>query len=327
MVAVSSLKDNIKMPNATASAEAFAPATIANLGVGFDILGLALREPGDTVRAEWNDEPGIQIAAIDGDHGKLSYDPQKNTASVAAQSVLNLLGEARGIRLTIRKGLPLASGMGSSSASAVAGALAVNALFGAPLSKADLLPACLDGEEMASGRHADNVAPCLFGGLTLIYGTEAHQIIQLPIPDNLWLALVTPNVEVPTAHARAALPPAIALKQMVSQTAGVARLVDAIHRNDLEAMAAAMESDGVVEPARAHLMPLLPEIRSVAKAAGALSLVIGGAGPTLCAVCDSGVTAKKVATAMHATYAVAGFVSQSRWTQVGSEGACVMEQG
>lgn len=309
-----------------ATAEAFAPATIANLGVGFDIIGLALREPGDRVLAQWSEapragEPQVSIGSIEGDGGKLSHDPAKNTASVAAQSVLDAVGETRGVKLTIRKGMPLASGMGSSSASAVAGAMAVNALLGAPLSKADLLPACLDGEAMASGRHADNVAPCLFGGITLIYGTDAHQIIQLPIPENLWLALVTPNVEVPTAKARAALPGNVPLKQMVSQTAGVARLIDSIHRGDLDAMAAAMESDTVIEAARAHLMPLLSQMRSVAKAAGALGLVIGGAGPTLCAVCDTMAAAQQVAAAMHATYAIAGIRSQSRFTQVTDEGA------
>jgi homoserine kinase len=314
------------MPNATGEgfAEAFAPATVANLGVGFDILGMALLEPGDTVRAEWSDQPGVTVTSIEGDNGKLSRDSAKNTASVAAQSVLNAVGETRGVKLTILKGLPLASGLGSSSASAVAGALAVNALLGNPLSKADLLPAALDGEEMASGRHADNVAPCLFGGITLIYGTDASQIVQLPLPENLWLALVTPDVEVPTAKARAALPPAIPLKQMMSQTAGVARLIDSIHRGDLYAMAAAMESDGVIEAARAHLMPLLPEIRSVAKAAGALGLVISGAGPTLCAVCDNDAVARKVAVAMHATYAVAGMNAKSFVTQVANDGAKVL---
>ncbi len=314
------------MPNATGEgfAEAYAPATMANLGVGFDIVGLALREPGDTVRAEWSDDAGVSICRIEGDNGKLPNNPAKNTACVAAQSVLRAVGETRGVQLTILKGLPLASGLGSSSASAVAGAMAVNALLGAPLSKADLLPAALDGEEMVSGRHADNVAPCLFGGITLIYGTDASQIVQLPLPENLWLALVTPDVEVPTAKARAALPLTIPLKQMVSQTAGVARLIDSIHRGDLYSMAAAMESDGVIEVARAHLMPLLPEMRAVAKAAGALGLVISGAGPTLCAICDTNATARRVAGAMHATYAVAGIGAKSFATQVASDGAKVL---
>lgn len=305
---------------------AFAPATVANLGVGFDIVGLALREPGDTVQAEWSDahELGVRIASIEGDGGKLSRDPAKNTASVSAQSVLRLVGEKRGVRLRIQKGLPLASGLGSSAASAVAGAMAVNALLGEPLSKAELLPACLDGEAMVSGRHADNVAPCLFGGITLIYGTDASEIVQLPIPANLWLALVTPAVEVPTAQARAVLPQMIPLKQMVAQTAGVARLIDALHRCDLEGMAAAMESDGVVEAARAHLMPMLIEVRAAAKAAGALGLAISGAGPTLCAVCDGSAVAERVAEAMTAIYNNVHIASQARCTQIATDGARIV---
>jgi homoserine kinase len=136
--------------------------------------------------------------------------------------------------------------------------------------------------------------------------------------------LVTPAVEVPTAQARAVLPQTIPLKQMVSQTAGVARLMDSIHRGDLEAMAAAMESDGVIEAARAHLMPMLAQIRSAAKAAGALGLVISGAGPTLCAVCDNAAAAERVTIAMAAVYSNSSIASQTRWTRVAIDGARIV---
>lgn len=283
-------------------AAAFAPATVANLGVGFDILGLALDRPGDTIYAEFADTPGVSVAAISGDGGKLPRDPRKNTACVAAASVLRALGSTQGVALTIEKGLPAASGLGSSAASAVGAAVAVNALLGEPLTKAELLPACLDGEATASGYHPDNVAPCLFGGITLCYGIHANEIERLPIPTGIVLALVTPDVEVPTAMARAVLPGQIPLKSMVKQTASVARVIHAIYRNDLEALAAAMECDSVIEPARAHLMPLLFEARRAAKAAGALGLVISGAGPTLCAVCASHETALQVVSAFEALY-------------------------
>ena len=306
------------------AAEAFAPATVANLGVGFDILGLALREPGDTVRAELRDEPGAAIISIEGDGGKLSYDPAKNTAAIAANHVLKTVNAANGVNLTLIKGLPLASGLGSSAASAVAAAVAVNAALGEPLSRAELLPASLEGEAAVSGYHADNVAPCLFGGITLVAGVEANEITRLPVPDGLYLALVTPNVAVMTADARAVLPKGVSLKTMVAQTAGVARLVDAIHRGDLEAMAAAMEADTVVEPAREHLMPLLREVRAAAKQAGALALIISGAGPTLCAVCDNEVTAALVAQIMQAIYDEAGIGGVSRHTQVARDGAQVV---
>jgi homoserine kinase len=298
---------------------------MANLGVGFDILGLALAEPGDVVEAAFCDAPGVTIAAIDGDEGRLPREPERNTAGVAALSVLRALNEKRGVALTIRKGLPLASGLGSSAASAVAAAVAVNALLGEPLTRAELLPAALDGEDLVSGRHADNVAPCLFGGITLSFGLSAAEIWPLPAPDNLWLALVTPDVEVPTALARAALPRQIALQTMVHQTASVARLMSALYRGDIPALAAAMEADHVIEPARAHLMPLLAEVRAAAHAVGAHGLVISGAGPTLAAICDTGACASATAVVMERVYREAGIAAVSRACQIAPEGARVLE--
>jgi homoserine kinase len=306
--------------------EAFAPATVANLGVGFDILGLALCDPGDTVRVKMRDESGAVIVAIEGDGGKLSRDSQKNTAAIAANSVLKAIGAKHGVEITLHKNLPLASGLGSSAASAVAAAVAVNTLFGEPLQRAELLPACLDGEAAVSGYHADNVGPSLFGGIVLVTGTSADQIRHLPIPDNLYLVLVTPDVAVPTAQARAVLPKMISLHDMVAQTGAVARLIDALYRSDLSAMAASMEADLVVEPARQHLMPLLSEIRAAAKSAGALGLVISGAGPTLCAVCDDEMTSKRVADTMKAVYDEGNFNSVARATRVSADGARVLSQ-
>jgi homoserine kinase len=302
-------------------AEAFAPATVANLGVGFDILGLALQEPGDIVRVERRGQPGVIIDQIEGDQGRLSHDPLKNTAGIAASSVLKTIGATDGVRLSLIKNLPLASGLGSSAASAVAAAVAVNAVFGEPLTRAQLLPACLDGEAAVSGYHADNVAPCLFGGITLVTGTDADQITPLPVPDGVYLALVTPDVAVPTADARAILPGSVTLHDMVAQTGSAARLVDAIHRGDLVRMAQAMEQDCVIEPARAHLMPMLSEVRTAARNRGALGLVISGAGPTLCAICNAETTANVVAGAMNSVYNGAGIASTARSTRIALKGA------
>lgn len=305
-------------------AEAFAPASMGNVGVGFDILGLAFCEPGDTVVAERCQQPGVQIKAIEGDGGVLPLEPRKNTASVAVRAYLDMIDAPFGVELTIRKGLPLASGLGSSAASAVAAVVAVNALFGEPLPCAELLPACLEGEALVSGYHADNVGPSLLGGITLITGTDISQILRLPVPRNLHMALVTPNVEVPTAEARAVLPKSISLKAMVAQTGAVARLVDALYRQDVPAAAAAMECDGVIEPARAQLMPLLHEARAAAKQAGALGLVISGAGPTLCAVCDQEHIARQVADVLEAVYNEAGIGGVARYTRVDEQGARVL---
>ncbi len=310
----------------TANTRVFAPASMGNVGVGFDILGLAFREPGDTVYAEKRDELGAAIVSIEGDGGALPRESEKNTATVAANAVLNMIDAPCGVGITLTKGLPLTSGMGSSAASAVAAVVAVNALFGEPLNRAELLPACLEAESMVSGYHADNVGPSLLGGITLITGTDAGQIRQLPVPDNMHLALVTPDVAVPTSEARSVLPETISLHDMVAQTGAVARLVDALYRGDLQAVAAAMEDDCVVEKARAHLMPLLTEVRVGAKRAGAMGLVVSGAGPTLCAVCDSADVAQKVADAMAMIYTDADIKSVARATQVNLDGAQVLSK-
>jgi homoserine kinase len=306
-----------------ARAEAFAPASMGNVGIGFDVLGLAFESPGDTVIAERRDEPGVVISAIHGDGGRLTLTPRKNSAGVAAQAVLDTIGATGGVSLIIHKDLPLASGMGSSSASAVAAAVAVNAVYGSPLAKRDLLPACLEGEAAVSGYHADNVAPALLGGITLICGTSADRIYALPVPENLYFALITPDVAVPTAEARAVLPKEIPLKLLVAQTAEVARAVDALYRGDLQALAAAMESDAIIEPARKHLMPYMDDCRNAAKAAGALGLCISGAGPTLAAVCDSRAAAELVAARLHEVYDSTGMASVARVTGVSRDGAVV----
>jgi len=305
-------------------AAAFAPATVANLGVGFDVLGLALNEPGDIVIAERRDTPGAAVRLIENDGGILPYEAKKNTACVAAESALRLIGAPSGVWLTIQKGLPSASGLGSSAASAVAAAVAVNALFGEPVEREALLPACLDGEAVASGYHPDNVAPALLGGITLATGLTPAQIHRVPVPERLHLALVTPNIAVPTAEARAVLPKLLPLKAMVTQTASVAYLIHTIYSADVAAMGQAMERDGIIEPARAHLMPLLDEARVAAKTNGAHGLVISGAGPSLCAVCDDGDIAAQVAEALRHIYDSTGIGCKAFATRVNEAGARVV---
>jgi homoserine kinase len=318
-------ESRIALLRTKARAEAFAPASMGNVGVGFDILGLAFCEPGDIVRVECRDEPGVKMLSIEGDDGVLPLDPARNTAAVAVAALLQTVNAACGVGIHLKKGLPLASGLGSSAASAVAAVMATNALLGEPLSREELLPACLEGEALVSGYHADNVAPCLLGGITLTAGPDISQIQQLPVPPGIHLTLVTPKIAVPTIEARAVLPQSVPLKTMVAQTAAVARLVDALHRGDVAAMAAAMEQDEVIEPARAHLMPLLGEARAHAKHAGALGLVISGAGPTLCAVSNSPGVADQVRIAIQALYDEAGIGAVSRCTEINEIGARVLE--
>ena len=186
--------------------EAYAPASVANLGVGFDIMGMALEGLGDRAIVEFHDQPELIIGDIQGDGGKLPRDPAQNVATVAAMALLDKLGERRGIKLSLIKGLPLSSGLGSSAASAVVAVVALNALLGEPFARRDLLPFCLEGEALVSGYHADNIAPSLLGGIVLVAGVSVKAIQPLPIPSALRLALVTPSLEVPTNGARAILP-------------------------------------------------------------------------------------------------------------------------
>ncbi len=304
--------------------QAFAPATMANMGIGFDIMGLAFQSLGDVVEVSRHDKSEVVIVNIEGDDGKLPRDAHKNTATVAIMAYLKQIGCGDGFAVTIKKGLPLGSGLGSSASSAVAGVVATNALLGYPMKKEDLLLACMEGEALVSGYHADNIAPCLLGGLLLVDGITPDCVLRLPIRDDMHFALVTPHISVLTSEARAVLPANIPLKTMIKQTSGMARFMDALYRGDWSAWAKAMESDEVVEPARAHLMPHLYEIRQEAKSHGALGLVISGAGPTLCAICDSADIATKVATAMGEFYVAHGYGATTIATQIDTEGAKVI---
>ena len=306
-------------------AEAYAPASVANLGVGFDILGMALQGMGDRAVVEFQDGPEIVITDIEGDGGKLPRDPVRNVASVSARALLDHVGEKRGLRMKLLKGLPLSSGLGSSAASAVVTVVALNRLLGDPFTREQLLPFCLEGEALVSGYHADNIAPSLLGGIVLVAGITVEAIQLLPIPAGLHLALVTPAVEIPTNGAREILPKQVLLKALIHQTGAVAQLVDALHRSDLIALGAAMEKDQVVEPARAFLMPMLDQVRASAKGAGAISVFIGGAGPTLCAVCSSLAIAESTVKAMKAVYSEVGMRCIARTSEVDRCGAIVLD--
>lgn len=305
--------------------KAFAPATVANLGVGFDVLGLAVDAPGDIVTVALQDKPDVKIIDIQGDQGKLPRNPAKNTAAIAASAVLRLAEAPYGLHIWIEKGLPLASGLGSSAASAVAAAVATNAALGEPLQREELLEAVLEAEAAVSGRHADNVAPALFGGVVLITGMDISNIHRLPLPDGVYLSLVTPAVEIKTSAARAVLPQNIPLNVLVHQTAVVAELVHALHSGNIHLLARAMQRDAIVEPARASLIPFLAEAREEAALAGALATVISGAGPTLCSLCVTAQDSEAVSRALVALYNARNLGAQGYESLPSPKGAYVIE--
>jgi homoserine kinase len=266
---------------------AFAPATVANVACGFDVLGLALEEPGDIVTAELVDEPGLTIAEIQGDEGRLSRDPAKNTATVAAQTMVERAPrrESPGLRLSIRKGLPLASGLGSSAASAVAAALAVSDLLRLQVDSREILAAALEGERVVAGAgHADNSAACLFGGLVLVRSTEPLDVVRLPVPPGLSVAVLRPHLEMSTRESRDLLRSEVPLKDAVQQWANVGAFVAGLYSRDLDLVSRSLV-DAIAEPIRSRRVPGFSEVKRAAIAAGALGSSLSGSGPSIFALC------------------------------------------
>jgi homoserine kinase len=290
----------------TSRVRVFAPATVANLGPGFDVLGLALERPGDIVEAELGPAQGVEIVQVTGDHGALSTDPEKNVAGRAAGDVLRraaALGrtgaDGRGVRLWLHKQMPLASGLGSSGASSVAGAVAANCLLGQPFTRRELLSSAMEGERAASGSpHADNVAPGLLGGIVLIRSYEPLEIVSLPVPGSLWIAVAHPHCELSTATARAVVRRhQYSIAEVVINLGNLGALVAALHAGDLALLGRSVE-DALVEPLRAPLIPGFPEVKAAARASGGLGCSIAGAGPSVFALCADLAAADRAGAAM-----------------------------
>lgn len=277
----------------------FASATVSNLNCGFDVLGFALDAPGDTVELELTDSGGVELVAIAGDGGLLPTDPERNTATAVVRMFFDRLGMHHGARVWLHKGMPLNSGLGSSAASAVAALVAVNALTGHPMSKEELLLLAMEGERLACGSaHADNVAPCLYGGLVLIRSYDPLEVIQLPVPEPLYCMVVHPHVHIPTREARAALPAEIPLKTAIGQWANLAGFVAACYTNDKALLGRSM-TDLVAEPVRHQRIPHFMAMKQLALSMGAITFGISGSGPTVFALFDSRAEAGQCALAIN----------------------------
>lgn len=300
-------------------ATAHAPGSIGNLGPGLDVLGAAIAGVWDTVSAEWLDTPGVQI--LESGHEELPTDPTRHASAIAAAAVLASTGAltSKGVGLTVRKGLPLAAGQGGSAASAVAGAAAVNLLLGSPLTHSELLEACLSAEAKVAGRHLDNIAPSMLGGICLVRSLDPIDVVSLPVPPRLRVVLAHPNQMLRTADSRAVLPASIKRSVAVDQMANVAAMVAALYEEDLLLLGRAL-TDRIAEPARATLIPGFKEAKAAAMAAGALGASISGAGPTAFALCDSDVGAQRVAHAMRHAYETHDVAVQVRVTRIDAQG-------
>jgi homoserine kinase len=306
---------------------AFAPATVSNVACGFDILGFPMEEPGDTVSARLLASPGsgVEIDDIVNDGGRLPRQAEKNTAGVAARSLLDRLGEKRGVALTITKGLPLSSGLGGSAASAAAAVVAVNALIAGNATVDQLIAAALDGERLGAGSaHADNIAPAICGGFVLVRDPNPPDIVRLPVPKGLTVVVIHPDLEIETAKARALLGTTVPIADAVKQSANLGALVDALHRSDFDLLARSLV-DSIAEPRRAPLVPGLASIKKAAIDAGALGSSLSGSGPSIFALCRDRATADRVAPAMAAAVRAAiGGESRTYVSSISSRGARVI---
>lgn len=307
---------------------AFAPASIGNVGVGFDMLGLALEGVGDRVQVRRVVEQGIRVAevrGIDGElHPYLSTDPKQNTASIAAQSLWDAAGCEGGLELKVWKGVPLQSGMGSSAASAVAAVVAVNALLESPLAKEDLLPHALEGEKFASGGlHADNVAPSLVGGLVFCPSTLLPRMIKLVVPGGVSAVLLHPELQVNTAHARRALGEQVSSVAWLEQQSYLAGFIMACASGDLDLLRATLK-DVIIEPQRAGSVACFSAVRDAALGGGALGCSLSGSGPSIFALVESP-AAGTVASAMEQACRAMGIECQSWISSLAAPGAQVVD--
>jgi homoserine kinase len=268
-------------PPARTQATAFAPASVGNVAIGFDIMGFALDALGDRVTVTAREQPGVEITAVRGVAGELPRQARDNTAGRALLALIEALRPQCGFAVEIDKGIPLGSGLGGSAASAVAAVVAANALLPRSVDKLELLKFAMAGEAVASGsRHADNIAPSLFGGLVLTVGIDHPRIKQIPVPPGIRAVVVHPHMFLATARARAILKQNVDLADFVWQTAHLAGFICGCYTNDLDLIRASLE-DVVIEPQRQALIPGFRDVRRAAMEAGALGCSISGAGPAM----------------------------------------------
>jgi homoserine kinase len=294
------------------SVSAFAPATVANVAVGFDILGFALDSVGDTVTLEKINNPGVvEIKSITGLEN-LPLDPTKNTATIGLLKLLLEFQLPFGFQVTLKKGIPLSSGMGGSAASSVAAIMAANAFLPKALSKSELLMYALEGEKAASGAiHADNVAPSLFGGLTLIRSLDPIDIIPIPTP-NLFCVLIHPDIKVETKYSRSVLKSDISLINHVQQNAHLAAFIAGCFKQDIDLIKRSCK-DFIIENQRAHLIPGFYDVKKAALDANAIACSISGSGPSVFALAATKNECETIKNVMINAFKKAGIIHLDSW--------------
>lgn len=307
------------------SIRVFAPASVSNVGPGFDMMGFALYEPGDEIIVKKNNSKELKIIKIDGDDGNLPIEIDKNTTTVAIKSLLEKYDLKVGLDIFINKKMGIGSGLGSSAASAVAGVFAVNELLDLKLSKLDLLVHAMAGEFVASGSiHADNVAPCLFGGFVLIRSYNPLDIIQIDYPKNLYCSIVYPDIVIKTKEARKILSKTVKLKTAIAQAGNASGLIIGLMTKNFELISRSI-IDLIAEPKRAKLIPCYNRVRKAALDNGALNCNITGSGPSMFAFSTSAKDAERIADAMLKAVIQSGLNGKKYISKINSKGPIILE--
>lgn len=311
----------------------FAPATVANVTCGFDVMGFALEQPGDEIvarRTDGGDGDGgrrVTVSKVTGDNGELPANAEENTAGVAARALLDHLDLDIAIELEIHKKMPLGSGMGSSAASAAGAAVAVNQLLGNPIERMDLLPFAAEGERVACGAaHLDNVAPSLLGGFVFIRSQSPPDVFELECPVELYATVVHPKIEIRTEDTRKILRREVPLSRAVTQWGNVGGLVAGLLKGDYDLIGRSLV-DVIVEPIRSVLIPGFEEVKQAALQAGALGCGISGSGPSIFSLSKNEDTARAAAKSMKREFDAMGLDNDSYISNIRSGGPKILEHG
>ena len=300
----------------------FAPASVANVSCGFDVLGFCLDTIGDIMKVSKTKTKGISVGTLKGQ--KIPIDPLKNVACVAANAFLKEFPTNNDFQIDIEKKIKPGSGIGSSVVSAAGAVFAINELLGKPYSRSLLVKFAMVGESLASGdAHADNLAPVLLGGFTLVRSNKTLDIIKLPSPNDLIATIIHPKIELKTIHSRAILKSEIPLTKAVEQWGNLGAFVSALYTNDYDLLSRSMK-DKVIEPARAILIPKFKEIKESAIEAGALGSGISGSGPSVYALSKGEKTAKKVGQFMKTYYDEIGLDYEIHYSSINNEGIKIL---
>jgi len=296
----------------------FGPATVSNVGPGFDLLGFALEAPGDEMIVRRNGT--TKLVLYDQTEYKLPTDPEQNVAAVAVASLLRELHSYEGFDLVFTRKIPPGSGVGSSAASCVAAVMGINELLGAPFDAPELIPFAMEGEKLASGAtHADNIAPALLGGMTLIRGYDPLDIKHLTYPDDLWCTVIHPHLEIRTAESRKLIPQTVPLETALKQCGNLAGLVAGLSTGDYPLIGRSV-TDLFAEPYRSHLLPDFDVLKESALEAGSVGTGLSGSGPSVFSLCRGEEMASAVGEVMLAHFSTRGIKSRiytSRISQAG----------